>query len=203
MRVTDKKENYRDLLHGCYQVAKMVLQKPMGSKRPRRGDFLGGLCLLMGGEATVKVGPSKRTEHVHGGRCSHAALTASLRWYELESANAYSRTATDLTPYNVDIGFFARASDGLDGPSAFGAGAWTSLRMINNPERAELATKCLQCGDSYGFFRRLQLTDAEGHFLPARLTGTNVMDLFACMINVCVWSLKPLLNPPTNSDVFL
>ncbi|VDD80442.1 unnamed protein product [Mesocestoides corti] len=178
-RITDKKEYYRDLVQGCYQVAKAV--NGLGDAgRKQKGRFLGGLCLLLGGEATVKVRPVKRPEPANGGRCSHAALTASLRWYDLRSGE----NEHHLCRNTVDMSFFARASDGLDGPSAFGAGAWSSMWMIRDASEAEFAKQCLEYGDSYGFFTKSKLEPERGHYLPARLTGTNVMDLFMCLINV-------------------
>lgn len=88
-------------------------------------------------------------------------------------------------PTSVRISFFARASDGLDGPTAFGAGAWSTEEMIENATEADRAKRYLLTGDSYGFFEKSGRIGAEkGHYLPARLTGTNVMDLFMCLIGI-------------------
>lgn len=121
---------------------------------------------------------------LQGGRCSHAALTAGVRWFDLRTDQSSPVPSSPLPPIPIHIGFFARASDGLDGPTAFGAGAWSTEEMIRDAEEAEMAKQCLASGDSYGFFLRNKSDANRGHFLPARLTGTNVMDLFMCLIGV-------------------
>ncbi|VDK32045.1 unnamed protein product [Taenia asiatica] len=185
-RVTGEKEYYRDLVHACYQVAK-VARDQLPLKGISSGRLLGGVCLLLGGEATVKVIGERAlstNDSIHGGRCSHAALTAGVRWFDLRTDQSSPSPSSPLPPISVHIGFFARASDGLDGPTAFGAGAWSTEEMIRDAEEAKMARQCLASGDSYGFFLRSQSDGSRGHFLPARLTGTNVMDLFMCLIGV-------------------
>lgn len=117
-----------------------------------------------------------------GGRCSHAALVSALRWFGLHSDN--SEQSSSHSPVLVRIGLFARASDGLDGPTAFGAGAWSTDTMIVDLEEAEVAKQCLISGDSYGYFERSRTDWEKGHMLRASLTGTNVMDLFMCLIGL-------------------
>ncbi|EUB64558.1 Glycerate kinase [Echinococcus granulosus] len=181
-RVTGRKEYYRDLVHACYLVAKVASgQLPL--EGISRGRFLSGVCLLLGGEATVKV-VGERAQSINGGRCSHAALTAGVHWFDLRTDQSSPSPPPPHPPVSVHISLFARASDGLDGPTAFGAGAWSTEEMIRDAEEAKMARQCLASGDSYGFFVRSQVDADRGHFLPARLTGTNVMDLFMCLIGV-------------------
>lgn len=184
--MTGVKGYYRDLVHACYQVAK-VAQGQLPLEGISSGRFLSGVCLLLGGEATVKI-VGERTlstnDMLQGGRCSHAALTAGVRWFDLRTDQSSPVPSSPLPPIPIHIGFFARASDGLDGPTAFGAGAWSTEEMIRDAEEAEMAKQCLASGDSYGFFLRNKSDANRGHFLPARLTGTNVMDLFMCLIGV-------------------
>ncbi|KAF5399316.1 Glycerate kinase [Paragonimus heterotremus] len=130
-----------------------------------------GICLLLGGEATVTV-PSVRLDTTPlGGRCSHFALTAAVRWYELKQ---------DEHEYEIQkfhkIGLLAGASDGLDGPTACGGGVWVSALprpTINSPDLYSSALQNLEHCNSYGFFKQY---DADA-ILPAKLTNTNVMDL--------------------------
>ncbi|KAA3677577.1 glycerate 2-kinase [Paragonimus westermani] len=136
-----------------------------------------GICLLLGGEATVTV-PSFGLETTPlGGRCSHFALAAAVRWYELkQNEHEYA------TQKFHKIGLLAGASDGLDGPTACGGGVWVSAfpqPTINSPGLYRSALQCLEHCNSYGFFKEC---DADV-ILPAKLTNTNVMDL---MIGVAV-----------------
>ncbi|KAM7540400.1 hypothetical protein Aperf_G00000040648 [Anoplocephala perfoliata] len=171
---------YRDLIHACYQVAKAATEHIATGHIPP-GRFLSGICLLFGGEATVKV--SAMSDSSHGGRCSHAALVTALRLYEIR-ANSKPRPPPSPAA-SIHISFFARASDGLDGPTAFGAGAWSTEELIENAAEAARAKKYLSVGNSYGFFEESGRIGAEkGYYLPARLTGTNVMDLFMCLIGI-------------------
>ncbi|KAL7061840.1 hypothetical protein AAHC03_0835 [Spirometra sp. Aus1] len=168
-----------DLLYACLQLANKV-KRLQSSGKPVPAF---GLCLLFGGEATVKIQHPSNPTPVNGGRCSHAALAAALRWYHLRVQADSKPSVGDTNSYPVKIEFFARASDGLDGPSAYGAGARSFSDLIRVPEMAELASDCLKRGDSYGFFDRIQSSHGEEKlYLPARLTGTNVMDLFMCLL---------------------
>ncbi|VUZ55258.1 unnamed protein product [Hymenolepis diminuta] len=179
-RLVGKKTYYHDLVHACYQVSKAAYEQiSAGGTCP--GQFLSGICLLFGGEATVKVNAKSFTSN--GGRCSHAALATALRFYEIQSIS--NPNSSPLSPTSIHISFYARASDGLDGPTAFGAGAWSTDRMIEDSAEAGRAKQSLMIGDSYGYFSNGGRTDADkGHYLPARLTGTNVMDLFMCLIGI-------------------
>ncbi|VDO02459.1 unnamed protein product [Rodentolepis nana] len=179
-RLIDKKTYYRDLVHACYQVAK-VANEQISMGHTSSGQFLSGICLLFGGEATVKANVKSVTSN--GGRCSHAALATALRLYELQANSNSNSSPSSPTP--IHISFYARASDGLDGPTAFGAGAWSTDELIEDSAEADRAKQCLMSCDSYGYFANGSKIDADkGHYLPARLTGTNVMDLFMCLIGI-------------------
>nr|CDS29067.1 glycerate kinase [Hymenolepis microstoma] len=180
-RLIGKKTYYRDLVHACYQVAK-VANEEISMNHTSSGQFLSGICLIFGGEATVKVNVKSLTSN--GGRCSHAALATALRLYELQ-ANSNSKSSPPSSPTSIQISFYARASDGLDGPTAFGAGAWSTDELIEDSAEAGRAKQCLMACDSYGYFANGSRIDADkGHYLPAQLTGTNVMDLFMCLIGI-------------------
>ncbi|VDL96284.1 unnamed protein product, partial [Schistocephalus solidus] len=175
-----EEHDYSDLLFACLKLANDLKSlQSIGKPAPAFG-----LCLLFGGEATVKIRPPSSRSPVNGGRCSHAALTTALRWYHLRTQSGTTPSVNDANSCHVEIEFLARASDGLDGPSAYGAGAWSSSDLIQSPKVAELASDCLKRGDSYGFFDRVQSQDEKKLYLPACLTGTNVMDLFICLLKI-------------------
>ncbi|KAG5452375.1 Glycerate kinase [Clonorchis sinensis] len=147
------------ILNACLQVASALAKAPKNA--------YGGIVFLLGGEATVVV-PHKINSNtsVEGGRCSHLALSAAIRWFELMQGCE--------SPTSVDIGLLAGASDGLDGPAARGGGMWVSASDTVCTENTyrEAKEELRRC-NSYGFFRK----NHTGTTLPARLTNTNVMDL--------------------------
>ncbi|GAA37290.2 glycerate kinase [Clonorchis sinensis] len=157
------------ILNACLQVASALAKAPKNA--------YGGIVFLLGGEATVVV-PHKINSNtsVEGGRCSHLALSAAIRWFELMQGCE--------SPTSVDIGLLAGASDGLDGPAARGGGMWVSASDTVCTENTyrEAKEELRRC-NSYGFFRK----NHTGTTLPARLTNTNVMDLLigASLVQKC------------------
>ncbi|KER24489.1 hypothetical protein T265_07855 [Opisthorchis viverrini] len=156
------------VLKACLQVASTLAKAPKNA--------YGGIVFLLGGEATVvvphKINPSTSV----GGRCSHLALSAAIRWFELMQGSEL--------PTSVDIGLLAGASDGLDGPAACGGGMWVSASdAICTENTYHEAEEELRRCNSYGFFRKNHI----GTILPARLTNTNVMDLLigASLVQKC------------------
>ncbi|TGZ61843.1 hypothetical protein CRM22_007761 [Opisthorchis felineus] len=157
------------ILKACLQVASTLAKAPKNA--------YGGIVFLLGGEATVvvphRINPSTSVE---GGRCSHLALSAAIRWFELMQGSE--------SPTSVDIGLLAGASDGLDGPAARGGGMWVSASDTVCTENTyrEAKEELRRC-NSYGFFRK----NHTGTILPARLTNTNVMDLLigASLVHKC------------------
>lgn len=111
-----------------------------------------GSCLIWGGETTVRL----PEEHGLGGRCQQLALAAA-------------ETLDDLGV--PDAWVLAAGTDGRDGPSpAAGAivhaGTWRTSRARGvDPARA--LARC----DAFAAL------DAAQALLPARETGTNVMDI--------------------------
>ncbi|MBA3854404.1 MAG: hypothetical protein C0503_08320 [Gemmatimonas sp.] len=110
-----------------------------------------GSCLIWGGETTVHL----PDDHGLGGRCQQLALSAA-------------QTLDDL---GVAAALLAAGTDGRDGPApASGAlidgNSWRRSRATG----AEPARALARC-DAYG---ALLAADA---ILPARETGTNVMDI--------------------------
>lgn len=115
----------------------------------------GPVCLLAGGEPTVKLQGSGR-----GGRNQELALRVGAelgRW----------------PPGPVDVLFLSGGTDGQDGPTE-AAGAWVMSDLASQAaaEGLDVAT-FLAHNDSHTFFCRLQ---GGAHLLHTGLTGTNVMD---------------------------
>lgn len=113
-----------------------------------------GSCLIWGGETTVRL----PADHGLGGRCQQLALAAAEVW-------------ADQGPVASDTWLLAAGTDGQDGASP-AAGAlvdahsWTrSVAAGGQPARS------LRRCDSYA-----ALLAANG-IIPARHTGTNVMDV--------------------------
>jgi glycerate 2-kinase len=117
------------------------------------------LCLLAGGETTVKVrGRGK------GGRNQECAL-AFLG--ELGEAGAAAE----------GIHFLAASSDGTDGPTD-AAGAFASLMLLAESRRLGLEPAgFLRENDSNGFFEKV------GGLLRTGPTNTNVCDYQICLVN--------------------
>jgi glycerate-2-kinase len=107
------------------------------------------LCLLAGGETTVRVTGGGR-----GGRSQELALAAAL---ELEGSDG--------------VVLLAAGTDGCDGPTD-AAGAFADATAVARGAALGLAAAGrLEDNDAHGFF------DATGDLLRTGPTGTNVMDL--------------------------
>lgn len=141
---------------------------------------------MVGGETTTvsPFSPTSACQNPVGGRCSHVALAAAMRWYEMTHDSELEGSGS-----RYQVALLAAASDGVDGPSAGGAGVWIASRMeppiIDNRDLFDEALDALNKTDSYGFFRR----HASSCIIPAKLTGTNVMDIF---IGVAIVNVKPV-----------
>ncbi|MEO8453094.1 MAG: DUF4147 domain-containing protein [Gemmatimonadota bacterium] len=134
---------------------------PLEREAADAGDFFGRLvsvldadfpcCLLWGGETTVTLGDATG----FGGRSQELALASAAR---IESAAA-------------DAVVLAAGTDGRDGPTdAAGAivdrDTWAAITRAGIDPAGSLAAH-----DSYSALR------AAGALIPARPTGTNVMDI--------------------------
>ncbi len=110
-----------------------------------------GSCLIWGGETTVRL----PEEHGLGGRCQQLALSA----------------AESLADLGVAATILAAGTDGQDGPAP-AAGAVVDGRtwQASRDAGADPARALARC-DAFG-----ALNAAEA-ILPARHTGTNVMDI--------------------------
>lgn len=120
------------------------------------------LCLLAGGETTVKV-RGKGT----GGRNQELALAFGIEVAGNPSITCLS-AGTDGTDGPTDA--TGAIVDGNTIPLAFSTGLNPLVHLENN--------------DSYGFFERLSLASAEAAYhLKTGPTGTNVMDLVMIAIS--------------------
>lgn len=110
-----------------------------------------GTCLIWGGETTVRL----PEDHGLGGRCQQLALAA----------------AESLDDLAAEAWVLAAGTDGRDGPAP-AAGALVGRETWRASQRAgaDPARALARC-DAYG---ALSAADA---ILPARHTGTNVMDI--------------------------
>ncbi len=113
------------------------------------------ICLLSGGETTVKV-----TGTGKGGRNQELALA-----FAIEIAGA------------MGITMLSAGTDGTDGPTD-ATGAIVDGGTVAEAERLGIrAREYLKNNDSYGFFERLDSGGAKKHHLKTGPTGTNVMDM--------------------------
>ncbi|NWJ05912.1 GLCTK kinase, partial [Crypturellus undulatus] len=131
----------------------------------RRG---GALCVLAGGETTVRLHGSGR-----GGRNQELTLRVALGLHRAQAAEAGGPLGA------CDIIFLSGGTDGQDGPTE-AAGAVCGPELVDEAHGEGLdAQTFLSNNDSYSFFRRLQ----QGrHLLVTGLTGTNVMDIHVVLI---------------------
>lgn len=113
------------------------------------------ICLLAGGETTVKV-----TGKGLGGRNQHFALTAAMRLPEFSH-----------------VSLLAAGTDGTDGPTD-ATGAFADTCTVSRAGALGIDTEAfLQNNDSYHFFDRLGSLHRTGP------TQTNVMDIIITLIN--------------------
>lgn len=122
-----------------------------------------GLCILSGGEPTVKVQGNGL-----GGRNQELALRISMN---------IERYSDFLDQF--DIMFFSGGTDGIDGPTdACGAFAYPGLVDIARSQGLN-PSQYIENNDSYGFYS--SYNDGEDLFKIGH-TGTNVMDLHILII---------------------
>jgi hydroxypyruvate reductase len=118
------------------------------------------LCLLSGGETTVRVRGSGK-----GGRNQELALA-----FAMEIAGT------------AGIEMLAAGSDGVDGPTD-AAGALVDGDTVKAAARAGLAAQVfLENNDSYSFFRRLDAKSGLHSHIKTGPTGTNVMDIQVILV---------------------
>lgn len=123
-----------------------------------------GLCLLSGGEPTVKVQGSGL-----GGRNQELALRISV---DIEQVN-------DECLKWFDIMFFSGGTDGIDGPTdACGAFGYPGLVKIAQTQNLN-PLQFIENNDSYGFY---SLYNNNKDLLKIGHTGTNVMDIHVLII---------------------
>ena len=132
------------------------------------GGFSGEkICLIMGGETTVKVVGEGR-----GGRNQHFILSALCRWREL-----YSGLPPD---HSRGVCILSAGSDGQDGATD-AAGAVCDGEMLEEVLCKDLDVHgyLVKCA-SYDFFSDYSFL---GGLLKTGLTGTNVMDIQLALID--------------------
>ena len=129
------------------EVTEYILQTAIDFKKERMSGQ--SLCLLMGGETTVKVEGNGK-----GGRNQHSALFAAM-----------------MLQNRPKISFLAAGTDGTDGPTD-AAGAWADHTTLENALTAGIdPLKSFRECDSYTFFEKV-----DGLLITGP-TFTNVMDL--------------------------
>lgn len=121
------------------------------------------VCLILGGEITVKV-----TGNGKGGRNQELAL-------QFSKDISYFENLLD----SFEIYFLSAGTDGIDGPTD-AAGAIGYLGIIANAKKENLAVeKFIVDNDSYNFYKEFQ----NGYFhVITGHTGTNVMDIHLIII---------------------
>nr|HQT27624.1 MOFRL family protein [Burkholderiales bacterium] len=114
-----------------------------------------GMCLLSGGETTVRVAGKGK-----GGRNQEFALAFAI---EIEDAEG--------------VTLLSAGTDGTDGPTD-AAGAIVDGETCSSARKLGLdPLHFLEANDSYRFFGKLDsLSGKRNHFKPGP-TGTNVMDI--------------------------
>jgi glycerate 2-kinase len=121
----------------------------------------GRICLLSGGETTVRVLGTGR-----GGRNQELAL-------------AFAQEIVGLP----GIAMLSAGTDGIDGPTD-AAGAIVDGETVKMGETFGLeAAVFLENNDSYTFFSELDARSGERHHVQTGPTGTNVMDIQVILVN--------------------
>lgn len=120
------------------------------------------LCLLLGGECSVKV----RGVGGRGGRCQQMSLSAAARLHSLRCADGH-------------VLLLFCGTDGADGPTdAAGALCHEGTAWAAHSQGVSVE-QYLNENDSYGFFSRV---DGGRWLVKTGPTGTNVMDLMLLLI---------------------
>lgn len=119
------------------------------------------LCLIAGGEPTVKV-----TGKGVGGRNQELVLQMAIKLFHLKNKYDFVN--------KFDISFLSAGTDGIDGPTD-AAGATCHTDLVEEANLSGLdPEKYLKDNDSYSFF---SLLDNGSHLIKIGHTGTNVMDM--------------------------
>ncbi|XP_038627087.1 glycerate kinase [Tachyglossus aculeatus] len=148
-----------ELLRGLEEELKLDLQLEEVLKAV--GEASGRVCLLAGGEPTVRLQGSGK-----GGRNQELALRVGMELSGVELGRC-------------EVLFLSGGTDGQDGPTE-AAGAWATAGLVGQAAAEGLdAAAFLACNDSHTFFRRFQ---SGSHLLLTGLTGTNVMDVHMLLL---------------------
>jgi glycerate 2-kinase len=123
-------------------------------------------CIVAGGEPVVTVKGNGR-----GGRAQQSALS-----FAIEMANVAGGGSNTAKVIDKVMAMFA-GTDGIDGPTD-AAGAIATSETIARAAEAHLDPRAaLKNNDAYDFFKAL------GDLIIVGPTGTNVADLFVCLVN--------------------
>jgi mannosyl-3-phosphoglycerate phosphatase family protein len=143
----------RELQGEARVAARLLSERALRS----RGGLTPGkrLCLLAGGETTVRVRGTGR-----GGRNQELALAFALEIAGVEG-----------------IEMLSAGTDGTDGPTD-AAGAIVDGKTVAAGKRIGMdAAAFLENNDSYSFFRELDARSSDTRHVKTGPTGTNVMDI--------------------------
>ncbi|XP_072506310.1 glycerate kinase [Notamacropus eugenii] len=139
------------------QLSDLKLEEVLGAVEEAKGP----VCLLAGGEPTVRVQGSGK-----GGRNQELALRVGVEM-----------SGSPISDWEAL--FLSGGTDGQDGPTE-ATGAWVTPGLTNEAATEGLDIAAfLANSDSNTFFQRLQ---SGVHLLHTGLTGTNVMDVHLLLL---------------------
>lgn len=172
-----------DSLEGDYQTVARYLLEQIDPARPEGKP----VCLLFGGEPTVKVSGQGL-----GGRNQHLALylaTLLAEGYVIQARlETHQNPGGSFTrplhpPLNISI--LCAGTDGTDGPTDAAGAVVDANSMLEAMKQGDVPKSYLDTSDSYHFFERY-----GGHIITGN-TQTNVMDIIIILYN---YSLKNKLS---------
>lgn len=134
------------------EAARVIVNKVLDAQRSRNSR---PICLLFGGEPTVKV-----TGDGLGGRNQHLALTAA-----------------SLLQNTTGITVLSGGSDGTDGPTDAAGAVVDAETSVHAQQQGLDIERYLERFDAYHFFAK------EGSLIITGPTQTNVMDLMVALVH--------------------
>lgn len=160
-------EHFSWILENSFQESLCLTEKSMKELVGLDFGTPHGVCLIFGGETTVKVRGGGK-----GGRNTHLALRFSIDLHEAMTKTLHSD--------GMNISLLSCGTDGIDGPTdAAGAVGFSGLYEMAR-EQDLFPRRFLRNFDSYSFFEKIS---GGKYLIKTGHTGTNVMDLHVLVIN--------------------